>query len=133
IKNAFREGVAEMVNNLTKIGKLHIITGDNEGDKERLLKIFPIGTIMNFNLTPDDKLQYVQQLENKGSHVLMIGDGLNDAGALRASTMGVSVADDIYNFSPASDAILQADSLQLLPTVHKLSRKTMRFIKISLG
>ena len=133
IKNAFREGVTEMVNNLTKIGKLHIITGDNEGDKERLLKIFPIGTIMNFNLTPDDKLQYVQQLENKGSHVLMIGDGLNDAGALRASTMGVSVADDIYNFSPASDAILQADSLQLLPTVHKLSRKTMRFIKISLG
>ena len=133
IKNAFRKGVAEMITSLTKIGRLHVITGDNEGDKKRLQQVFPYGTIMSFDLSPDDKLQYVKKQEEEGYHVLMIGDGLNDAGALRASTMGVSVADDIYNFSPASDAILQADSLQLLPTVHKLSRQTMSFIRISLG
>ena len=88
---------------------------------------------MNFNKSPKDKLEYIRDLKLSGKKVLMIGDGLNDAGALRESDCGISIADDIYHFSPACDAILESGQFNQLPRFLKFSRTSMRIVFISMA
>ena len=71
---------------------------------------------MNFNQKPEDKLTYIENLQSKGENVMMIGDGLKDAGALKISDFGVAITDDMSAFTPASDAILHGSKLQDLYT-----------------
>jgi Cu+-exporting ATPase len=94
--------------------RLHILSGDNEAEKSNLEKIVPSGTKMNFNQQPEDKLNYIAALQKEGKKVMMLGDGLNDAGALRQSNVGISVVDDVYSFSPSSDAIIDGQKLTKL-------------------
>ena len=63
----------------------------------------------------------------------MIGDGLNDAGALKESYLGISIADDVFNFSPASDAILEAKQFYRLPQFVNYSKSSIRIVFASFG
>lgn len=63
----------------------------------------------------------------------MVGDGLNDAGALQQSDVGLAVSDDINNFSPACDVLLQGEKLPLLPRYIRLAQDGQRIIKTSFG
>jgi len=63
----------------------------------------------------------------------MIGDGLNDAGALRESDCGITIADDVYHFSPACDAILGSEQFRKLPAFLKFTRTAMRIVTGSIG
>lgn len=115
-EHAFRPGIAEMIRSLSRY-KLHILSGDNKKDEQRLKELFPSTTRLNFNQTPQEKAGYIKNLEQNGAHVLMIGDGLNDSGALAASTCGIAVSEDLFRFTPASKAILLAEKLDSLPTL----------------
>jgi Cu+-exporting ATPase len=64
---------------------------------------------MIFNQTPKNKLAYVQSCQAEGETVMMVGDGLNDAGALMQSDVGIVISEESNNFTPACDAILGAD------------------------
>ena len=64
---------------------------------------------------------------------MMVGDGLNDSGALKMSSVGVAVADDVYQFSPSSDAIISADKLGLLPQFLSFSKSTMVIVYMAIG
>ena len=86
---------------------------------------------MRFDQSPFDKRDYVASLQRDGAAVLMIGDGLNDAGALRRSNVGIAVTDDVNAFSPACDAILEGNSLRRLPAFLGLSRAAVRIIQVS--
>jgi Cu+-exporting ATPase len=129
--NTYRSGMADLFKTLAKTKKIHILSGDNNAELEALKAITPVGTIINFNQTPEDKLQYIAQLQAQGEKVMMLGDGLNDAGALKKSDVGVSVVDDIYAFSPASDAIIAGDKLTQLANYMDYAKFSKNVVKLS--
>jgi Cu+-exporting ATPase len=59
----------------------------------------------------------------------MIGDGLNDAGALNESNVGIVIADNVFNFSPACDAILQSDQFPKLDEFIRFTNQSLKIVK----
>ena len=110
---------------------LIVLSGDNEGEKDTLKKLLPEGTQMIFNQKPEQKLEFIKKLQNSGKNVMMVGDGLNDAGALAQSNIGISISENVNVFSPACDAILDASEFQKINYYLKLSKKAITTIKMS--
>jgi Cu+-exporting ATPase len=131
VTNSYRQGIREVIKSLASKYKLSLLSGDNEGEKYNLLQFFNNDNELHFNHSPEDKLQFVKFKQKTGSKVLMIGDGLNDAGALKQSNVGIAVTEDISNFSPACDAILDASNLKLLPKFLNYSQSAIKIIYIS--
>ena len=129
-KNAYRDGMDQIFNDLSDDLELGILSGDNDGERSRLQKVLPKKTKMMFDQKPEDKLEYIKNLQEKHK-VLMVGDGLNDAGALAQSDVGLAVSENINVFSPACDGILDARKLKMLPKFITLSKKSIRIIKMS--
>jgi len=86
---------------------------------------------LNFKQSPSDKHNYVEHLKSEGKVVLMIGDGLNDAGALKESDVGITIADNIYHFSPACDAILDANRFDNIAKYIRFTKISMNIVKVS--
>lgn len=126
LHKTYREGLETLFAELGKKYDLYLLSGDNESEKEQLLPFFKDASKLRFHQSPMDKLQFVQSLEAQGKKVLMVGDGLNDAGALRASHAGIAVVEDIHSFSPASDAILDAANLPKLHRLLQFAKDSMR-------
>ncbi len=131
IKQYWRPELKQTINQLKEKLKLHLISGDNETDREELGTIFPAQTAMKFKQSPQEKLDYIQNLQSNNHAVMMLGDGLNDAGALRQSDLGVAVTDDINNFSPGCDAILDGNSLNKMPLFIAQAHDALKTIKMS--
>ena len=91
----------------------------------------PKGTELIFNQKPEQKLEFIKNLQSSGKNVMMVGDGLNDAGALAQSNIGISISENVNVFSPACDAILDASEFQKLNYYLKLSKKAITTIKMS--
>lgn len=129
--NQYREGVSSVFKNMSESMNLAILSGDNEGEKERLEALLPKLTPLYFNQKPETKLEFIKSLQDQGKKVLMVGDGLNDAGALAQSNVGIAISENINVFSPACDAILDASKFQQLYNYILASKKAMRVIKMS--
>jgi Cu+-exporting ATPase len=115
ISNTYRQGMAASVDQLSEHGyKLHLLSGDNDAEKNNLYTLLGKQVPLNFNVSPQDKLDYIKMLQGKEARVLMVGDGLNDAGALMQANCGIAVSDDAGRFSPACDAIIDGKSLSKL-------------------
>ncbi len=110
IRNQYRIGLKKLVKSLESNYSMAILSGDNDAEEKTLREIFNENTSFYFKQSPSDKLNYIKALQFKNHKVAMIGDGLNDAGALKQSDIGISVSDNLNNFSPACDVIL--DSLK---------------------
>jgi len=131
VNHGYRPGLAETIEALKPNTEMTLLSGDNDRESKKMESVFGSGTKLYFNQTPYDKLKYVKKLQQTGQRVLMIGDGLNDAGALRQSDVGVTLSENVNGFSPASDAILNASEFQRLPEFIRFSRWSMRIILIS--
>jgi Cu+-exporting ATPase len=117
--NHYREEVPEMLKKLGSKYQLAIISGDNSGELPYLRGLLGNEVALLFNQQPIDKLDMIQGLQQKGKKVMMIGDGLNDAGALAQADTGIAIAGTTHQFTPASDAILAAEQL---PRLYQLIR-----------
>lgn len=129
--NAYRKGISKLFNNLKKEYDLVILSGDNNSELDNLKKLLPAKTKLIFNQKPNDKLEYIRHHQNNGAHVMMVGDGLNDAGALAQSNVGVAVSENINVFSPACDAILDASKFNQFFHYIKASKTAIKIIKWS--
>jgi Cu+-exporting ATPase len=114
VRSNYRTGLNKLIKQLKKRFALTVLSGDNEKEKEKLGTLFPKESNLHFNQKPESKLEHIQQLQASGESVMMVGDGLNDAGALKISDFGVAITDDMAAFTPASDAILHGSQLQNL-------------------
>ncbi len=115
VNHAYREGMSAMVGQLRSNGyEVHLLSGDHSTEGHKLKLQLGIDIPMLFDQSPTDKLNYIQQLQNEGKSVMMVGDGLNDAGALQKSNVGIAVTDQTHLFTPASDAILEGDQVAQL-------------------
>lgn len=130
-QNQYRDGLATLFLELSKKYKLKVLSGDNDGERANLEKILPEGTELIFNQKPEQKLDFIKKLQENGENVMMVGDGLNDAGALAQSNVGVSISENVNVFSPACDAILDANEFSRLNYFLKLSHKSIFIIKMS--
>ncbi len=126
-----REEIPAILNNLHDHYKLALLSGDHDSQKAQLSELFKDGSDLLFEQKPMDKLQYIERLQEKGQKVAMIGDGLNDAGALQQSNVGITLADDINNFTPSCDVIMDAGKLQRLPALMRLARNSAKIINTS--
>ncbi len=130
-QNTYRKGLDTVFEALKSHSKLAILSGDNEGERIRLEALLPKNTTLLFQHNPQEKLEYVETLQQGGEHVMMIGDGLNDAGALAQSDVGIVVSENINVFSPACDGILDAHQFSKFPSYAKASKKALKIIKWS--
>lgn len=131
VANSYREGISDVIKKLASDYHLSLLSGDNEGEKTTLENFFGKESNLNFRQSPEDKLIYVKEQQLKGKKVLMLGDGLNDAGALSQSDVGIAVTDDISNFSPACDAILHGSELKKMPQFLAYSKDSIKIIYAS--
>jgi len=128
VNHAYREGMSAMVGQLRSKGyEVHLLSGDHSAEGQKLKLQLGAAIPMLFDQSPTDKLNYIQQLQNEGKSVMMVGDGLNDAGALQKSNVGIAVTDQTHLFTPASDAILEGHQVaQLFQLIrYAKSAKTM--------
>ena len=131
-KNEYRDGLAEMAKEL-KDYKIHVLSGDNSSEEQTLKNLIPNITEMRFSQSPEDKLEYIKPLQDQGKKVAMLGDGLNDAGALKQSNIGIAIADDTNSFTPSSDVIMNGGVLTKLHDYFALTKDAMIIVKLTFG
>lgn len=129
--NKYRSGLETVMSDLQKNYRLSVTSGDNDGERPYLQSLLGTNTNLMFHQKPEDKLHYIQNLRENSAKVVMLGDGLNDAGALKQSDVGISISENVNAFSPASDAILDAKSFDKLAVFMNYARHCMKIIHIS--
>ncbi|MGP8201538.1 MAG: heavy metal translocating P-type ATPase [Limisphaerales bacterium] len=131
LASALRPGADEAIRKLSEDYELALLSGDNEKERERFVGLFGESGHLHFNQSPMNKLNFIRQLQAPGRTVLMAGDGLNDAGALKQSDVGVAVVESIGAFSPASDVIMSADMVPHLHEVLRFAKASVRVVQLS--
>ena len=129
--NQYREGLEQLFERLSKKYKLIVLSGDNDGERPILEKMLPANATLVFNQKPEQKLQYIENLQKEGKNVMMVGDGLNDSGALAQSNVGISISENVNVFSPACDGILDASQFEKIAFFMQYSKNAMKIIYMS--
>jgi Cu+-exporting ATPase len=129
-RNKMKFGIAELMVALQSYD-LSLISGDNENSKLQMQQLFPEKATLLFNQTPEQKLKHIQDIQQEaGAQVMMLGDGLNDAGALQQSNVGIALVQNTFSFSPASDGIMEAEKIHALPQFLQMAKASQRLILI---
>jgi Cu+-exporting ATPase len=136
LHNYYRESAWALIKWFGNWAGIYLLSGDNEQERPYLEKKMS-GVVdsanLRFNQNPKDKLAFIRQLQANGEKVLMIGDGLNDAGALKQSDVGLVVAGNTNNFTPACDAILDDRQFGYLQQFLEFSKASIRVVYAAWG
>ena len=131
VSSSYRIGIESVMNDMVNEFGVTILSGDNEAERSNLEKLLSNQTEIRFRQSPHDKKDFIHKIQQDGKRVIMIGDGLNDAGALSEAAVGIAVTEDVSTFSPACDAILDGKDFGRLHRMLALTRKSMLVIKSS--
>ena len=131
--NTYRKDLRAALDDLAAANELSLLTGDNANERPRLKELFGPDTSLQFDQSPHDKLRAIEAQQARGRTVMMVGDGLNDAGALKKSDVGVAVTEEAGAFSPASDVIIQADKVSQLNKILRYSRSAVHIVRASIA
>jgi len=129
-KNEYRAKLKDLFKKLTNY-KIYILSGDNSSEENQLKELIPNCQAMAFNQSPEDKLNYIKNLQDKNLKVAMLGDGLNDAGALKQSNVGIAIADDTNSFTPSSDVIMNGDKVVTLDNYLNVCKGSITIVKMT--
>jgi Cu+-exporting ATPase len=124
-----RPAVDQLLKQLANDRSITLLSGDHELDRDRFQALFGPEAVLRFNQSPLKKLSFIRELQKEGNIVMMVGDGLNDAGALKQSDVGVAVVENISAFSPASDVIMAGSAVPALASVLQFSRESMGVVR----
>jgi heavy metal translocating P-type ATPase len=134
LTDTIREESENTVKQLKQLGVTPVLlTGDHPGAAENLGRSIGI-TEIHANCLPENKLGWIKEYQQSGDAVCMIGDGINDAPALKTANVGVAmggVGSDIA--VDAADIVLVDDEVKELPHLFALSKRMMTTIKINLS
>jgi len=125
---SIRKDMKPMLNRLGHLCEA-VLSGDNEKDMNKMKLLFGCNVNILFNQSPQDKLEFICNIQRNGKKVMMVGDGLNDAGALKQADVGIAVTDDTGVFTPACDGILQGDKLKTLDELLSLAKSSTKILK----
>ncbi|HRJ31814.1 MAG TPA: heavy metal translocating P-type ATPase metal-binding domain-containing protein [Cyclobacteriaceae bacterium] len=128
IHTAVRKNIQNMLGRLGDKCEA-MLSGDSKADKVLMSTLFHPTAQLLFNQSPHDKLNYISNLQHAGKKVMMLGDGLNDSGALKQSDVGIAVTDDTGVFTPACDGILQGDQIGILDRFLALAKSATTIVK----
>ena len=128
-----RSGIDKLIHRIKKSFQLIGLSGDVKPKTGEIRNLFEHFETAHFDCKPNDKLEHILRFkqENPSSSIAMIGDGLNDAGALRAADVGIAVSDDVHSFSPGCDGIIDAKNLDKLDSFLTLSRQSFGVVYAS--
>ncbi|SHE86593.1 Cu+-exporting ATPase [Chryseobacterium takakiae] len=129
-RNEYRENLKNLFKKLTGY-HVFILSGDNSSEESQLKELIPGYKEMVFNQSPEDKLNYIKNLQDQNFKVAMLGDGLNDAGALKQSNVGIAIADDTNSFTPSSDVIMDGEKVVLLDKYLNVCKGSMTIVKMT--
>lgn len=132
VVSGIRPGLGQLAMRLNGF-KLYLLSGDNEADANRMKELFAEKIEMKFNLSPQEKLDFIWNLQQQGRKVMMLGDGLNDSGALQQSDVGIAVSENTGIFTPACDGILKGARLGELDLFLRFARKSTGLLKMAFG
>lgn len=130
VQQASRANMAEVLAYARSLGPVHLLSGDSDREQARFAPYFASDQL-HFSKQPQEKLTFIRKLQEDGHSVLMIGDGLNDAGALRAADVGLVLTEHTNNFVPACDAILSANHFSILPRLLQYARRSRRVLLVA--
>lgn len=128
VKSRYRSGLAQVLSWFKSQGDIWLVSGDHNQEAVALTSFFEAEDNMLFNQSPQDKLEFIKQMQRHDRKVMMLGDGLNDAGALQQSNVGIVIAENTNNFTPACDAILHAGEFEQLPAYLSLARSGVKIV-----
>lgn len=132
LASALRPATEQLVAGLNRQFEVALLSGDNEKERPRFAAMLGQETQLNFNQTPLEKLNFIKRRQIAGRTVMMVGDGLNDAGALKQADVGVAVVENVSAFSPASDIILAAGMVTRTAELLRYARQSLRIVKMAL-
>ncbi len=133
IKDTPKRGIKDVVNTLkSEDYEVTLLTGDNDSVANDIGKQVNIDDIHS-NCLPEDKLEFVDTLRRKLRKVMMVGDGINDASALKRANIGVAmggIGSDITIDS--ADLVFINDDISFIPYIMKMSKRTFYTIKFGI-
>ncbi|MGV4415118.1 heavy metal translocating P-type ATPase [Chryseobacterium sp. T1] len=129
-KNEYRKDLKQLFSKLSSY-KINILSGDNSSEESILKSLIPTASQLQFNQSPENKLDFIKSLQDQGEKVAMLGDGLNDAGALKQSNVGIAVADDTNAFTPSSDVIMNGEKVADLDKYLSFSKDSIKIVKMT--
>ena len=133
LRDTIRPEAASVIKTLKDAGKqVLLMSGDNQAAAQQLGSEAGIENVYA-GMTPTDKLQRVQALQQQGAVVVMVGDGINDAPVLAAADVSIVMRDAAHISQASADMVLLSNNLNALSHGMRLARKTLGIIKQNLS